>query len=523
MSSTYRAVDGAEPMDALHEAHSAETSPTDDIVRRAVDAAADGFVIYSPEGIVVYANLIAMGRYGVLLGERMRWDRPTIGPARVSQVEDSACGDEVAVELPLRTVQTVECMLTYPDGHAERVSASGAPIMSDQGEVMGTAYTLHDAQHCRQVERYRMELESAGLVQRLAGGIAHDYNNFLTVILGNISLAREKAVGHDELRAALSAIEEASIGARDLTRQLLAISRGAAREPGVADLQAVVAKACRAVGSDRVVRCDVDIPAGLPSVALVPEVLQKAVEEILVRAVGATPAGGTVRVSALQIESGIEMSIADEGAPLSDDELPSIFDPYVAPWDRGHGLGLASSRASVEHYGGWVAAESAQGRGTTFRLGLPVRQGPVRPTAFNHAFAQRILLMDDDPGVLLVAERMLRRLSYEVVTAVDGDDAVAQFIGAEARGTPIDLAILDLTVPGGTGGEIAAQRLHELSPDLPLVVSSGYSSGDVLTNYERYGFSGVILKPYRMEELAKGLSRVVPRPAAAFEQPKLWD
>ena len=499
----------------------------DPTLREALEAVADGLVVYSARGEVVYANDAAMRHFGVEIGERIDFSEPALGGVPLRQIDGREIppGQSVAAQVIRggRRVLPVERSLQHPDGRTMHLQVSYAALRAQDGEMTGLVCTIHDLRARLQEEQDRRAAWRSELLRRMAGGIAHDYNNFLTVILGNLSLAREAAADRTDLTDALAAIEEASLGAKDLTRQLLAISGGDAMAPGQADLAAVVAKARKRSIGDRRVRCDVSIPARMPAVAISPEALQQVLEEILIIAAGSMPSGGTVRVEARQTEEGIALRVSDEGKGFPERDLPYVFDPYFTTWHRGHGLGLASSRAIIEKHGGAIAVESESGIGTTFSLTLPVRQGPQRPAAQIGAAVRRILLMDDDPGVLQVAERMLRRLGYDVVPAVDGDDAVRRFVEAEAAGTQVNLAILDLTVPGGTGGEVAAQRLHEMQPDLPLIVSSGYASGDVLVHYERYGFTGVILKPYRMEELAQSLSQALPPVRVFVVQPTLWD
>ncbi|MDA8346998.1 MAG: ATP-binding protein [Thermaerobacter sp.] len=500
----------------------------DATLREALEAVADGLVIYGTNGVVTYANDAAIHHFGVRIGERFDFGGPDLQEEQLWQRDHGETPlprQSVAAQVILtgRRVPPAEHQLSCPDGRTMKVQVTVAPLRSPDGELSGAVCTMHDLHARLQQEQDRMETWRGDLLRRMAGGIAHDYNNFLTVILGNLSLAREAAADRPDLVEAIGAIEEASLNAKDLTRQLLAISRGDALAPGTADLGVIVSRARRRAVADRRIRCDVSIPDGMPTVAMNPEALQQVLEEILISAAGSMPTGGTVRVVAQPDAAGIVLSVIDEGVGFPEHDLPHVFDPYFTTWHRGHGLGLASSRAIVEQYGGTIGVESAPGIGTTFRLQLPVRQGPARPAVQRSTGVRRVLLMDDEPGVLQVAARMLRRLGHDVVTAVDGADAVRKFIRAEAAGTPVDLAILDLTVPGGTGGEVAAQRLHEMSPDLPLIVSSGYASGDVLTHYDRYGFSGVILKPYRLEELAQGLSQALPQAAPPVEQPKLWD
>lgn len=206
------------------------------------------------------------------------------------------------------------------------------------------------------------------------------------------------------------------------------------------------------------------------------------------------------------------MTIADHGVGIPPENLPKIFDPFFSTKMGGTGLGLAIVYSIVKNHGGQIEVTSAPGEGTTFSLLLPASAGvtsPAAPPTETYSGRGRILLMDDEPVVRQVVSRILTALGYEVQTAAEGTAAVALYSDALAGGKPFDAVILDLTVPGGMGGAEAIGRLRSIDPAVKAIVSSGYSSDPVMSNYGDYGFTSVIAKPYQANDLSRVLRQVL--------------
>lgn len=209
----------------------------------------------------------------------------------------------------------------------------------------------------------------------------------------------------------------------------------------------------------------------------------------------------------------MELSFTDTGSGIPREQLLRIFDPYYTTKSTGSGLGLAVSHSIIRRHGGRIWAESEPEVGTTFHVLLQasertVRSETARPVQAIVKGGGRILVMDDEPTVRNVATEMLRQLGYNTVESSGGAEAVELYRQALSEGNRFSAVILDLTVPGGMGGEEAIQLLGKLDPSVRAVASSGYSNSGILARYREYGFVDILPKPFRLEELGGIMAKV---------------
>ncbi|MBM4289720.1 MAG: response regulator, partial [Deltaproteobacteria bacterium] len=211
----------------------------------------------------------------------------------------------------------------------------------------------------------------------------------------------------------------------------------------------------------------------------------------------------------------VTISVQDEGIGIPGDHLAKIFDPYFTTKPKGSGLGLATVYSIIKNHHGHIAVESNLGAGSTFTVFLPARDQKVapQPQAEGELVSGKgkILVMDDEPMVRRVVEKMLLTLGYEAEFAEDGTKALELYTEAQARGEPFALVILDLTVPGGMGGKEAIAELLQIDPQVRAIVSSGYSDDPIMAHFEQYGFIDVIAKPYGIPDIDKVLKRTLGR------------
>jgi PAS domain S-box-containing protein len=367
------------------------------------------------------------------------------------------------------------------------------------------------------------KLESLGI---LAGGIAHDFNNLLTSVMGNISLAKLDLPPTDRAYRHLAEAEQASLRARDLTQQLLTFSKGGTPIKTVASLAALIRESAGFALSGSRVSHELRLPDDLWYIEADEVQMTQVINNLLINADQAMPEGGVVTVSCENItldaqavpplEAGkyVLVTIADHGTGIPKEHLPKVFDPYFTTKQRGSGLGLAVTYSIISKHGGHIALESTLGKGTTFRLYLPATDKkliPARSETETITIGRgRVLVMDDEEAIRTTMRDILVRLGYEVAFAEDGAEAVELYRNAMGRrGTPFDVVIMDLTIAGGMGGQEAVKKLIEIDPNVKAIVSSGYSKDPVMSDYKRFGFSGVVAKPFRIKDLSEVVHRVI--------------
>jgi len=379
-------------------------------------------------------------------------------------------------------------------------------------------------------ERKRMEeelqkakrLESLGV---LAGGIAHDFNNILTPILASISVARAFGKFDDGIAEALTDAEKACLRAKGLTRQLLTFSKGGEPAKKSVPISRLLRDEVRFALSGSNVECKYAVPEDLWWVEMDEGQVGQVIQNIIINADQAMPAGGTVNIQAanvmvrpsdpLPLKEGkyVRISISDQGSGIPKKHLPRIFDPFYSTKDKGSGLGLSICHTIIERHHGTIQVESELGTGTAFHIYLPSleKELAVEEKEWTKTLwgVGRILLIDDDEAVRRSTEEILNRLGYEAECVKDGKEGLRRYLRAKESGRPFGAVIMDLTIPGGMGGKEAIKRLKEKDPCARVIVSSGYSDDPVLQGFREYGFSGVVAKPYGMDDLAEVIRSVL--------------
>jgi CheY-like chemotaxis protein len=238
--------------------------------------------------------------------------------------------------------------------------------------------------------------------------------------------------------------------------------------------------------------------------------------------------GGTIHLTAENIDSSekmarqglvmnsgeyVRISIQDSGVGIPPENLGKIFDPYFTTKEQGSGLGLATSHSIIKKHGGYITVESLPGKGTTFYIYLPAAARRDEPNQMPGKLATRgkgkILIMDDEDMIREITGELLQNLGYQVEFAQNGGEAIDIYREARDLGKSFDAVILDLTVPGGMGGKETVKVLLEIDPEARAIVSSGYSNDPIMAEFKKYGFCGVIIKPYRLTELSQTLQNVL--------------
>jgi len=388
--------------------------------------------------------------------------------------------------------------------------------------VMGAVRDITEYKEMEKELRRAEKLESLGI---LAGGIAHDFNNILTGIMGDIYLAKMELDPKSEAYKILEEAETASHGAKGLTQQLLTFSRGGEPVREKSSIPDLIKESVEFSLRGSNVRCEFSVPDTLWMLNVDKGQISQVINNIVINADQAMPEGGIIKVGAeniiikeddvLSLDEGryVKITVEDKGIGISKEHLSKIFDPYFSTKQSGSGLGLATAYSIIEKHGGYITAESEVGVGSTFYVYLPALKEKLEEEEVERgeiiAREAKVLLMDDEEVIREVVGRMLKRLGCEVEYASRGEEAIDKYKGALKSGDAFDVVIMDLTVPGYMGGKEAIGKFIKIDPEVKAIVSSGYSNDPVMANYKKYGFSGVVTKPYDTKELAQALRKVL--------------
>lgn len=398
----------------------------------------------------------------------------------------------------------------------------GTPLSKkfDKGARAGAASKGPEA------DLYRSEgLRTLGL---LAGGIAHDFNNALEVIIGFASLARLRLSPGDPLHEPLKIIEESAKGAAGLARGLLDVSKEGPDEEGPVEAGELVGNILSIITHtfDRKIRIEHRIGSRLPRIMGNHSRLQQAVLNLCINARDAMQQGGTLLIEAdLQTikpgdarlpESGapgdyVRIAVRDTGEGIPPERVKEIFVPLFTTKGEGsgHGLGLAMVEKMVKEAQGFISVSSKPGQGSEFSLYFPAVFGGRRQAMDSRpgqpsAGRGRVLVVDDEPRILEFLEKGLTRLGYEVITAESGRSACEIY---SRKSGDINCVLLDLIMPGLSGLDTYA-RLKDINPGVRVILSSGYSSGQIRREASEVGSPEFMEKPFTLEELSQALQKV---------------
>jgi PAS domain S-box-containing protein len=439
------------------------------------------------------------------------------------QTRDNDTGD--TMKLIGSICKDNELRMIRKDGTSIWIEIRCRPVEDTDGNIIGFRGIAHDITRRKQTEEElvrKSKIESLGV---LAAGIAHDFNNLLTAIIGNLSLAKVNLSADDDTFSILTDAENASAMAKELTQQLMAFSKGGFPEKKITAIHNLIVDTSYFVLRGSSVLCEFNIPDSLWDANIDRGQIGQVFHNIILNARQSMSEGGTITISAenavveqgdgLPLKPGkyIKISIADRGSGMSEEIISKIFDPYFSTKETGSGLGLAISYSIVKKHDGHISLQSKKGAGTTFYIFLPASQRKAvlrldKPQE-KASSGGRILLMDDEKIILELGKKLLGHLGYEVVTAMNGIEAVDLVKKAKNEGKPFNLVMLDLIIPGGAGADKAIDAIKVIDPGIKAIVTSGYADDPVMINCKKYGFSGALSKPFSLEELESELSKIL--------------
>jgi len=425
-----------------------------------------------------------------------------------------------------------ELILKRKDGSKIDVLLKVTSIKDNEANILHSILSLRDITDLKQAEatikKKEEELQQTQKMEAigtLAGGIAHDFNNMLGIIIGNVSYILSNLDKSEELYEVLSDVQESSKQAQSLTQQLLTFSKGGEPVKKIANVNRIIRSAAIFSTRGAKPKCKFEFSNDLWSAEVDEGQINQVIQNLVINANQAMPHGGIINIQTnnSNIETGditplpegqyINISIEDRGIGISKENLLNIFEPYFTTKQKGSGLGLATTYSIVKKHGGHITVYSELGKGTVFNIYLPASLSESEiyeePEGIKHAGQGKILVMDDQEPLLQMVRRMLNSMGYEdIVCVTDGSYAIETYQESLDSGNPFDIVILDLTVPGGMGGLRTIIELLKIDPKVKAIVSSGYSSDPIMSNYEDYGFCGVVPKPYPKSQLSEVLNMI---------------
>jgi PAS domain S-box-containing protein len=499
-----------------------------------VESSSDAIVSKSLDGVILSWNRGAELLYGFSAEE-------AVGQPMTLVLPENRHQEEADILVRIRRGEQVEHFETVrrnKNGEPVDVSLTISPIRDSSGTIIGASHVARDITDRKRLDeqlRRTQKLESLGV---LAGGVAHDFNNLLTGILGNTSLALESLSSDNPVRGVLRDVLLASERASHLTRQLLAYAG-----KGHFVIEPVnVSRLTREISSliqtsiPKNVQLRLELRDDVPCVEADSSQLQQLIMNLVINAAEAIPQGenGTVLVTtgmqhvdehyllstlvgAPEFASGdyVSLEVHDTGCGMDDATLARIFDPFFTTKFTGRGLGLAAVQGIIRGHKGTMKVYSRPGKGTTFKVLFPAADSapaprPAPPTDLL-AHDEVVLVIDDEEIVRRTAKSMLERYGYTVVVAENGKEGVDLF---QVLAEKIAVVLLDMTMPV-MNGEETFRLLKIISPDVRVILSSGYNEIEAVRRFTGKGLTGFIQKPYSSTALAEKVRSALRPPTAS--------
>ena len=450
------------------------------------------------------------------------------------------------------TTQQTEFRMQQKDGGWVVLQAETVGVVDPEGRIESVVLLAADLTEKHKLSEALALASTKATAAGLVEGMARDFDQILTNVFGNLTIAKNLNGPHNAIAVRLNEIERALQRGRDLIEQMFSISPEQGQPKVRVSLEHAVQNPVSEVLRGTMIRAEYLFPRSLPEVDVDEEAFSHAIRNIVTNSVQAMDKG-VVRFSAenvphtqfsyrhdlpLKVGDYVCLHIQDQGHGISEKAMSRVFEPYFTTRSGSQGLGLTTALSSVQRMGGTILVDSTPGVGTTISIFLPAATGvapakaPTGPLPKASATVphvapslsssggmpkagpkRRILLMDDEQMILDIVSRMLRHLGYGVITCVDGSQAIAAFAKAKSQGEPFDVVMMDLVIPNGVGGQDAVHTIKKIDPTAKVIASSGHLEHPVMQDHKKFGFNAVLEKPYKLEKLQQVIEAVANAPA----------
>jgi PAS domain S-box-containing protein len=501
-----------------------ESRRAEEIYRSLLHTSADAIVIYDTEGKARYINPSFTKIFGWTM-EEVKGKRIPFVPE--SEQEATSAGFKHIMEEG-RAIQDLETKRQTKEGRILDVNISGSRYNDHEGRPAGMLVTFREISDRKKLQRQLQQAHKMEAMGTLAGGIAHNFNNLLMTIQGNTSLMLLEIDSSHPHYEGLKNIEQSILGGSAVAKELLGFARGGEYELKATNLNDLINISIQLFGrAKKEIKIHKKYQRDAWTVELDQGQIQQALLNLYINAGQAMMGGGDLYIQTenvtldedfvkpYQVEAGryAKVSVADTGVGMDEATQQRIFEPFFTSKEMGGGtgLGLASVYGIVKNHNGIITVSSEMGEGTSFHIYLPASGKKVDETKkpLEHLVKgkETILFVDDEDDILDIGAKLLKKLGYNTVIAKSGKEALELY---EANKDGIDLVILDMVMPHMGGGE-TYEGLNTISPEVKVLLSSGYSiDGEAMQIMQR-GCDAFIQKPFRVMELAEKIRKLLDR------------
>ncbi|GJM12852.1 MAG: hybrid sensor histidine kinase/response regulator [Pseudohongiella sp.] len=490
-----------------------------------LDAVQEGIFGISNVGSITFINKSALALLGLEEDEVIGMSATKL----ICPVQDSPDSITQANKAILtsyligRPAELLSSAFTKKDGSLMPVRFSSEPI-EKAGKIIGAVVSFSDTTSQREMENMLIQSQKMEAIGRLTGGVSHDFNNLLTVIMGNLQFLQHQLADNEKAITLVNKIMNAAKNGAELNSRLLSFSREQELVTAPVNIDEMLKEMHEFL--DRILGEDIDLSLNLDDTDCIAMTdrnqLENGILNLCVNAKDAMPTGGKLAISAKTVrlssshlgheenkdlQDYVELTITDTGTGIPLDIQKKVFEPFFTTKDKdeGTGLGLSTTYGFLRQSGGNITVDSIPGEGTTFRLFLPITgekigtaPEPVKIVKNKKAsYEGKILVVEDDESVRDVASHMLQTVGFDVITAHNGSSGLREY----KTNPDIDLVFSDVIMPGGMTGVELASKILELAPDLPILLATGYAEKELKDRLADHKNVVLVAKPYDTNEL----------------------